>query len=132
MTTALLKIERSNVDRSNSQTVGERLKIYMDQASIPLEDIGIFVYEVMAFGTVNTSVFIGVASPSDVDNLPAGEPGTPVVGNKFRLEEVDLIFRSNQHLDNVVSLITEDVKTYFKLKANIEAVPVIPEVVVIT
>jgi hypothetical protein len=132
MPTGLLRIEQSNVDTSNSQTVGTRLKMFIDQASLPLEDIGIFVYEVIPFGSVNTSVFIGVASPSDMLNLPAGEPGTPVVGDKFRLEEIDLVFRSNQHLEGVIGLITDDVKLYFKLKAGIEAVPGTPFVVTIT
>lgn len=132
MTTAILKVEQSGVDHSASSTVGLRLKMYLDQASIPLEDIGVFVYEVMAHGTGNISVFIGVASPSDMSNLVAGEPPIPVIGERFRMEEVDLLFRSKIHVDETIKLITGDIKEYFRLKAAINTVPLVPFVVVIT
>jgi len=132
MTTGVLKVERSGIDSTNSTTVGVRLKMYLDPLSIPGEDPAIFVYEVVSHGTGNISMFIGVSSPSDVDNLVLGEPVTPVVGDRFRVDTVDLLFRSDIHTVKVIALLTEDVKEYFRLKAAIGTIPGTPIEVVIT
>ena len=132
MTTAILKLERNEFDNRASTTVGVHLKAYLDQASIPLEDINVFVYEVIPFGAGVISMFIGIVSPSDMGTLLIGEPVTPVVGTRFRLGVADLVFRSDIHLEKVITALTEDIKEYFRLKTSIATVPGSPFVVVIS
>jgi len=132
MTTGILKVERNDIDHISSTTVGVRLKMYLDPASIPLEDPAVFVYEVMTHGADVISMFIGIASPSDITNLVLNEPVTPVVGTRFRVDVVDLLFRSDIHTEQVIKLITQDITDHFRLKAAISTVPPTPIVVVIT
>lgn len=104
-------LERSAIENTTIGTfIGWRLRVEAhDAEDMPNE---IFVYRV---GTVDPNTqeqkatFQNVATPADLEELPANGPteGQPLL---FRLDVIDVVFRSPVDLESSWDLIQEDVR----------------------
>jgi hypothetical protein len=69
----------------------------------------IFVYKtqvVDADSELKKGTFVGVATPDDMSELPIGEPNSD---GFYRLDQVDILFRNSDYLNETWLLILSDV-----------------------
>jgi len=75
-------------------------------------DPNIFVYTVYtpdaSTGQEAYAVFSRIASPNDLEELPAGAPTTETAGQEYRMAGADLLFRGVERLEEMWALIQED------------------------
>jgi len=87
----------------------------------------IFVYERRQFGSGTQDVFVAVASPEDINTYPED---APAAAGFFRLNFVDLIFRSTQFMEDAWEVIQADVQELVLLMKDYSQIN--SEIVVIT
>ena len=127
-----LKIQPSSMERFvEGRTQGFRLKASVVEAVDVSSSI--FVYQIVTMPgyTDRDFHFVNVASPSDLEEYPVGIPpdlNDPELGDFFRTDEIDLVFRSAKAVDEALESIDQDVEGLIEalnLMEELQTLPVI-------
>ena len=127
-----IKIQPSSMVRFvEGRTQGFRLKAAVVEAVDVTSDI--FVYQIKSQPgfTGKDFHFVNIASPSDIEEYPAGIPddlNDPDIEPFFRTDNIDLVFRSAQAVDEALEKIDQDVESLIEalnLMEELQALQVI-------
>lgn len=126
-----LLITRKEVTKVNYQYLGAfRLRIEVTDPSSSGADPNVFIYNQRPINPYDQTVeadFLAVASPVDMAEYPAGEPRDGTEFPFFRLDYVELDFRSTAYVEKAWGLIVAEVSNLLAALNRLEALEVTEE-----
>lgn len=126
-----LKLTRSQLTQVNYQYLGAfRLRVEVSDPTDSGADPFVFLYNaapVNPYDGVQRADFLAVASPVDLSEYPAGEPNDATTYPFFRLNYVEVDFRSTEQAEKAWTLIVLEVDNLLKALDRMEQLEVSEE-----
>ena len=126
-----LKLSRSQLTQVNYQYLGAfRLRVDVSDPTDSGADPFVFLYNAAPVNPYNgeqRADFLAVASPVDLSEYPAGEPNDATTYPFFRLNYVELDFRSTEQAERAWELIVLEVDNLLKALDRMEQLEVAEE-----
>lgn len=119
-----LKLTKSQLTEVNYQYLGAfRLRVTASDPTDSGADPYVFLYNarpVNPYDDTVTADFMAIASPGDLAEYPVGEPDANTTYPFFRLDYVELDFRSTEQAERAWLLIVAEVDTLMKALDRME------------
>lgn len=127
-----LKLTKSQLTEVNFDFLGAfRLRVDVTDPTDSGADTHVFLYNLRPtnpYDETQTADFMAIASPGDLAEYPAGQPNSNTTYPLFRLDYVELDFRSTEQADETWALIVAEVSALLKALDRMELLVPVAEV----